>query len=40
MPPAADGPDIPEVVDMPPVAAEDVPEGEQVARPTKLIRIA
>src|SRR5262245_58563380 len=25
---------------MPTVAAEDVPEGEQVARPTKLIRIA
>jgi hypothetical protein len=30
-------PVMPEVVDMPPV---DDPEGEQVARPTKLIRIA
>jgi proteasome activator-like protein len=36
----ADGAVTPEVVDMPMVSAEDVPDGEQVARPTKLIRIA
>ena len=30
----------PEIVDMPTIRAEEVPEGEQVARPTKLIRIA
>jgi len=38
--PEGDGAVTPEVVDMPMVRAEDVPEGEQVARPTKLIRIA
>jgi hypothetical protein len=38
--PQGDGAVTPEVVDMPMVSAEDVPEGEQVARPTKLIRIA
>jgi hypothetical protein len=38
--PDGDGAVTPEVVEMPMVAAEDVPEGEQVARPTKLIRIA
>src|SRR5262249_44960271 len=40
MGPEGDGAVTPEVVDMPMVSAEDVPEGEQVARPTKLIRIA
>jgi hypothetical protein len=41
MPPdGAQGVEVPEVVDMPAIAAEDVPDGEQVARPTKLIRIA
>jgi hypothetical protein len=40
MGPQGDGAVTPEVVDMPMVGAEDVPEGEQVARPTKLIRIA
>ena len=38
--PEGDGAVTPEVVEMPMVSAEDVPEGEQVARPTKLIRIA
>jgi hypothetical protein len=40
MPPGADGAVSPEVVDIPQIAPEDVPDGEQVARPTKLIRIA
>jgi Protein of unknown function (DUF2587) len=40
MEPNNDGVVTPEVLDMPTVAAQDVPEGEQVARPTKLIRIA
>jgi proteasome activator-like protein len=35
-----EGPVIPEVVDMPPTAEEAAGGNEQVARPTKLIRIA
>jgi len=41
MPPDGPAPDVPEIVSaMPDIPAEDVPDGEQVARPTKLIRIA
>ena len=40
MDPSNDGAVTPEVVDMPTISAENVPESEQVARPTKLIRIA
>jgi hypothetical protein len=36
----AEGPVTPEVVDMPPTGAESADGNEQVARPTKLIRIA
>ena len=40
IPPTTDGPITPEVIDVPQIAPEDVPDGESVARPTKLIRIA
>jgi hypothetical protein len=38
--PDGSGPVTPEVVDAPMLPPEMVPDGEQVARPTKLIRIA
>ena len=41
MPPDGPAPDVPEILaSAPTIAAEDVPDGEQVAHPTKLIRIA
>jgi hypothetical protein len=40
MQPDRDAPVMPEVVDIPTPQADEAPEGEQVARPTKLIRIA
>jgi proteasome activator-like protein len=40
MQPESDAPVMPEVVDIPTPQGDEAPEGEQVARPTKLIRIA
>ena len=40
MQPDGDAPVMPEVVDIPTPQGDEAPEGEQVARPTKLIRIA
>jgi hypothetical protein len=40
MQPDGDAPVMPEVVDIPAPMGDETPEGEQVARPTKLIRIA